>query len=216
MSKQDEKIQITKNIINAAKQYKKFLLGKTFMYCFEDKYIEVSFRKSDFAHLTGVDKKISAKDFYKEAVNGTLRANQIFFSQRYPKDLCKKKLKEIMNLTKLTNSELFLLENISTQTKFYKFGFTELNFTLCVCEDRDIHGIKKSNYFIPQSFRVEDCFDKSTNVYDIKYIFSKSNSEKTYINLEYGEVDKISELNNTIIKNLNIALYTIKAGDNPK
>ena len=63
MSKQDEKIQITKNIINAAKQYKKFLLGKTFMYCFEDKYIEVSFRKSDFAHLTGVDKKISAKDF---------------------------------------------------------------------------------------------------------------------------------------------------------
>jgi hypothetical protein len=75
MSKRIERIQITKYIIDAAKQYKQTLLGKTFMYVFSDKYIEVSFRKKDFAHLTGVDKTLSANDFYKEAVNGRLREN---------------------------------------------------------------------------------------------------------------------------------------------
>ncbi|MEI3161979.1 MAG: PBECR4 domain-containing protein [Lachnospirales bacterium] len=79
MNKLQEKIQITKDIINSAQQYKNFLLGKTFLYVFNNKYIEISFRKIDFAHLTGVDKHLSAQEFYKEAIRGTLRANQIFF-----------------------------------------------------------------------------------------------------------------------------------------
>lgn len=198
MNKLQEKIQITKDIINSAQQYKNFLLGKTFLYVFNNKYIEISFRKIDFAHLTGVDKHLSAKEFYKEAIRGTLRANQIFFSNRYPKDLCKKKLTELKNLIKIINTELFLLEDISTKTAIYKFGFTELNFTLCVCEDCDKYGNKKSNYYIPQSFRVEDCFKKATNVYDIQYIFSKNNNEKIYKKLEYGNITSLNILNNDI------------------
>jgi hypothetical protein len=118
--------------------------------------------------------------------------------------LCKKKLKELANLTKLTNSDLFILETITTQTAIYKFGFTELNFTLCVCEDTDKDGIKQSDYYIPQSLRVEDCFDKTANVYDVKYIFSKGNGENFYNKLEYGDANTLNGLNNSIKEKLNI------------
>lgn len=194
MNKRKERIWVVNKIICVADMYKRNLLGKTFLYVFNNEYIEVSFRKADFAHLTGIDKHLSAVEFYKEAVRGTLREKQVFFSKRFPRDLCLKKLRELHNLFKLTCSDLIVLKDIKTSTKFYKFGFTDLDFTLCVCEDIDENGNKKSGYFVPRSFRIGDCFEKSREVYSVDFIFSKENNKRFYNKLNFGDKEKIKAL----------------------
>ena len=61
------KSAILKKIHNAAKNYQRYLAGKTFMYVYEEKSIEVVFKNSSFLHLTGVNTKLKAKEFYKHA-----------------------------------------------------------------------------------------------------------------------------------------------------
>ena len=124
------------------------------------------------------------------AVTGKLTANQIYFTSSHPFDLCKKKVTELENLPKIIESEAFVLENIGTQTAVFKFGFTELNFTVCLCEDINASGDKQSGYYLPQSFRIEDCFDKSKNVYEIYAILEKKNTEKLYNVIRYHDKNK--------------------------
>lgn len=200
MTQREERIKIVAKIKTGANIYKKYLLGNTFLYVFNDKYIEVSFRKQDFAHLTGVDTKLSAKDLYKEAIRGTLTEKQIYFSARHPKSLCLKKVDCLQNLHQCVLSEGFILEDITTQSATYKFGFTELNFTLCFGEDLDVNANKKSEYFIVQSLRDEDCFGKSSDVFEIDYIYRKRNNEKLYTDLLF--CNKVPEEIPGSIKNL--------------
>ena len=79
MGKQQDRRIIVQDIKNAAKLYKQYLVGKKFMYVFENKYIEVIYKSANFRHLTGGDTKLSAKQFYSYAVKNILQASQIFF-----------------------------------------------------------------------------------------------------------------------------------------
>lgn len=118
MTKREERKIIVDKIVKFAHDYNEHLLGNTFMFVFDNRYIEVSFRKRDFSHLTGVDKNLSANDFYKEAIRGTLRENQIWFSARHPYDLCLRKVVHMENLTKAFYSDGIVLEDVGTDTNF--------------------------------------------------------------------------------------------------
>lgn len=61
------KNQLVNRIRRAAKEYKEHLVGKTFLFVYEKGYIEVMFTAKAFFHLTGVNSKLSAIDFYKHA-----------------------------------------------------------------------------------------------------------------------------------------------------
>lgn len=76
-----------------------------------------------------------------------------------------------------------------TNSATYKFGFTEMNFTLCLGADIDNQGKRRSDYFIAQSFRVEDAFAKSDAVYALDYILKKKNTEKYYNQILFGNID---------------------------
>ncbi|MCD8046620.1 MAG: hypothetical protein LUE90_08355 [Clostridiales bacterium] len=65
----------------------------------------------------------------------------------------------------------------------YKFGTTDLKFTLCLNREKDPNGIEKSECYVVQSLRDEDCFSKSTEAYEVTHIFSKRNDEKAYSDL---------------------------------
>lgn len=175
-----EKLRILKQITAAAKIYKEELVGKTFLYCFEGQYIEVMFRKKDFAHLTGVEWAIPAADVYKKAIKKELSTGQIAFSKRHPYSLCVRKLLHLSQIAKLTNSEIFVLKDISTDTTVFKFGVTELNCTLCLDYDLDLSGNPKSTVFIVKSLRDEDSFDRAAGAFEVNLIFCKGNSEKLY------------------------------------
>ncbi|MBQ8296489.1 MAG: hypothetical protein IJX77_01755 [Ruminococcus sp.] len=187
MNTQIDKQKIVSEIKKAADAYKKNLVGKTFLYVFEGQYIEVMFKTKDFKHLTGVDSKLSAQEFYKKAVKKELQSSQVFFSARHPYKLAQKKLKHLHAISSLVMGESFMLKDIKTQTETYKFGTTDLKFSLCFNKEYDNNGTEQGTCFIAKSLRDEDCFSKSSDAFTITHIFSKKNDEKKYNQEVYCE-----------------------------
>lgn len=135
--------------------------------------------------MTGVDTDMGANEFYKEAVRGTLKPNQIKFSKRHPYDLCAKKMSQIKNICAVIDSDLLILSDMTTGTFVYKFGLTELNFTIGVSYDLDKNGNKKSDVFIARSLRVEDSFAKGQIASEVDFILKKRNDQKLYSEITF-------------------------------
>ena len=105
-TKVDKKNAIRQGIIKAAIVYSQSLAGKTFLYVYGDEYFEVSFPVDHFLHLTGVETRLSAKDFYRNAKKAILTNNQFYFDARHVYANAKKKLPCLKRLPELTN-EMF-------------------------------------------------------------------------------------------------------------
>ena len=178
MRREQDRIRIASEICSSAALYRQHLVGKCFMYVFDNRYIEVIYKVESFRHLTGVDTPLSAKQFYKLACQRRLETSQIGFTAQHPYDLCVRKLVHLSNLAKLATSESFILEEITTQTQSYKFGTTDLAFTLCMNK-------RNGDCYVAESLRDEDCFSKSDNVYAVTHIFSKRNDAKEYTGIAW-------------------------------
>ena len=185
MGKHEDRVNIVQEIKAAAALYKKHLVGKRFLYVFEGRYIEVIIKAANFRHLTGVATNLSAKQFYNYAIKKVLQASQIYFTPQHPFALCKRKVKHIGQVAMLAGSEGFMLEEIVTTTKTYKFGTTNLNFTLCLNKELDGEGNEKGECFVVESLRDEDCFTKSKTAYAVTHIFSRPNDKKRYTDMLY-------------------------------
>lgn len=86
------KAQIIRRIHNVAKKYKEYFVGNTYMFVYENKCIEVMFKKSSFLHLTGVDTNLNAENFYEHAlIRNGLRPQEVLFGADNPYDLADKK-----------------------------------------------------------------------------------------------------------------------------
>lgn len=197
MTDKENRKHVVQTIIQAAKIYKSKLVGKTFMYVFDNRYIEVIYKKGNFKHLTGVGSEMSAKKFFQDAVNSRLRSTDIFFSDSHPYENAIKKSQFIIDISELAGGESFMLEDISTKTRSYKFGTTNLEFSLLLNKPTDKENNPVGDYYIPESFRIEDCFSKSQNQFIITHIFCNqiSNSlDKKYDTLVY--MDKNSNIEN--------------------
>lgn len=185
--KQDDLNRIVSSISSAAKLYQQFLVGRKFLYAFDGRFIEVIYKAQNFRHLTGVETSLSAKRFYQAAVHDQLQTSQIHFSKTHPYDLCLRKVKHLHEIATLAASESFLLEEIRTNTQSYKFGTTDLNFTLCMNQELDTAGKAISECFVVQSLRDEDCFQRAKNVYPVTHILSKPNDAHYYTDIVYLE-----------------------------
>lgn len=193
--KQENKKQIISAIVSAAKLYKEHLVGKRFLYVFEGRYIEVIYKAQNFRHLTGVSTQLSAKRFYRNAVKNELQAEQIYFDAKHPYSLCVKKIRHIGEVATLAGAESFMLEEIVTNTRTYKFGTTDLRFSICMNKETDENGNEKGDCYVVESLRDEDCFSKSKNTYAVTHIFSRPNDRKKYTHLLYmDESASLSDL----------------------
>ena len=192
MSKKIDKETIAGEICKAAKLYKKHLVGRRFVYVFDGRYIEVLYKAENFKHLTGVDCNMSAKDFYRNAVKNRLQGPQIYFSERHPYSLCKRKVKHLCDISALASSENFMLEEIVTDNKTFKFGTTDLEFSLCMNKEFDDNGVEKGDCYIVESLRDEDCFSKSKSAYTVTHVLAKDNTARTYTDVLF--IDKSSSL----------------------
>ena len=181
------KINAVNEIHKAAIEYKNEVLGKKFLYVFDNRYIEVIFKKSDFRHLTGVDTKLGAKDFFNYAVNGKLKASHIFFSSVHPYELHEKKVRHIQDISKLAKKESIILEDISTDKESFKFGTTDLNFTILMDLSYDDFGNPVNECYNVKSLRDEDCFKKAKNCFEVTNIFVKAYGDKKYSCLLYSD-----------------------------
>lgn len=180
-TKTDKKNAIRQDIIDSAGIYSQNLAGKAFLYVYGDEYFEVSFPVDHFLHLTGVETKLSAKDFYKNAKKARLSNSQFYFDVRHPYANAKKKLPCLKRLPELTNDMVCILKDMQTVTIIYKLSVTNLEFTLGLTENTDDKGKKINDFFLPMSLRVEDSsVAKSNDGEIVDFIFSKDASVAKY------------------------------------
>ena len=109
-TKVDKKNAIRQGITEAEIVYFQNLAGKTFLYVCGDEYFEVSFPIDHFLHLTGVETRLSAKDFYKNAKKSILTNNQFYFDARHAYANAKRKLPCLKRLPELTNEMVCVLK----------------------------------------------------------------------------------------------------------
>ena len=190
-TKVDKKNAIRQGIIKAAIVYSQSLAGKTFLYVYGDEYFEVSFPVDHFLHLTGVETRLSAKDFYRNAKKAILTNNQFYFDARHVYANAKKKLPCLKRLPELTNEMVCVLKDMQTMTITYKLSVTNLEFTLGLTENIDRGGNKINDFFLPMSLRVKDSsVEKSNDGEIIDFIFSKDASVSKYDVLLVEDKDK--------------------------
>lgn len=190
-TKTDKKNAIRQDIIDSAVTYSKNLAGKTFLYVYGNDFFEVTFPVNHFLHLTGVETKLSAKDFYKNAKKGILTNCQFYFSNRHPYANAKKKLPCLKRLPELTNEMVCILKDMQTLTIIYKLSVTNLEFTLGLTENLDNYGKKINDFFLPMSLRVKDSsVEKSTNGDIVDFIFAKEASKAKYSDLIVKDINK--------------------------
>ena len=172
---------IRQNIIDSAAIYSQNLAGKVFLYVYGNEFFEVSFPVDHFLHLTGVETRLSAKDFYKNAKRAILTNNQFYFDTRHPYANAKKKLPSLKRLPELTNDTVCILKDMRTLTIVYKLSVTNLEFTLGLTENTDDKGNKINDFFLPMSLRVEDSsVEKSNDGEVVDFIFSRDASVSRY------------------------------------
>ena len=180
-TKTDKKNMIRQNIIDSAAIYSQNLAGKVFLYVYGNEFFEVSFPVDHFLHLTGVETRLSAKDFYKNAKRAILTNNQFYFDTRHPYANAKKKLPCLKRLPELTNDTVCILKDMRTLTIVYKLSVTNLEFTLGLTENTDDKGNKINDFFLPKSLRVEDSsVEKSNDGEVVDFIFSRDASVSRY------------------------------------
>lgn len=190
-TKTDKKNAIRQEIMDSAVIYSSDLAGKTFLYVYGNDFFEVSFPVDHFLHLTGVETRLSAKDFYKNAKKGILTNNQFYFSVRHSYANAKKKLPCLKRLPELTNEMVCILKDMQTVTIMYKLSVTNLEFTLGLTENLDNYGKKINDYFLPMSLRVEDSsVEKSTDGDIVDFIFAKDASKAKYGDLVVKDESK--------------------------
>ena len=180
-TKTDKKNMIRQGIIDSAEIYSQNLAGKVFLYVYGEEYFEVSFPVDHFLHLTGVETRLSARDFYKNAKKTILTNNQFYFDARHPYANAKKKLPCLKRLPELTNDMVCILKDMETLRIIYKLSVTNLEFTLGLIENTDNNGNKINDYFLPMTLRVKDSsVEKSGDGEIVDFIFSKDASVARY------------------------------------
>lgn len=123
-TKTDKKSAIRQDIIDSAGVYSQNLAGKAFLYVYGKEFFEASFPVDHFLHLTGVETRLSAKDFYKNAKKAILTDSQFYFDARHPYANAKKKLPCLKRLPELTNDMVCVLKDMQTATIIYKLSVT--------------------------------------------------------------------------------------------
>lgn len=174
-------------IFDAAKIYKDNLVGRTFLFVFDGRGIEIIFKRVNFIHLCGVDSSHYPDEFFRRALFRTLKYNEIRYKSYQNERTANLKLDFINRLSSITSSDTFSLEGIVTNTENYKFGITDCAITICLCNDTDKNGNSLPIYVI-QSLRVGDCFNKSTSQFIVDAILSRPNCAKEYDKVEF--IDK--------------------------
>ena len=117
-TKVDKKNVIRQGITEAELVYFQNLAGKTFLYVCGDEYFEVSFPIDHFLHLTGVETRLSTKDFYKNAKKSILTNNQFYFDARHVYANAKRKLPCLKRLPELTNEMVCVLKKYGNHDNY--------------------------------------------------------------------------------------------------
>lgn len=200
------KAQIIARIHNAAKKYKQYFVGNTYMFVYANQYVEVIFKKASFLHLTGVGTYLNAENFYNHAlIRNGLRPQEVFFDSEHPYDLANKKTQYLSELYKITITDVVIARNIVTMTFTYGIGITNLEFVICLGDNTDLYGNIISDCKVPYSFRIEEISNNMfDDLYEVTHIFKKKTGCRKYCELTFGLMEEIDNLPTEIQNKIDI------------
>jgi len=198
MRYQDKVKLVRENIVENALIYKE-LVGKYYLYIFENKHFEMYFGIDNYMHLTGVGSRVNSRQFYELAKERRLQEKQIFFSERFPLKTAIQKTTWLSNLPDFISEGYFIIEDLITDTAKYPYAITNIEQSVLMglkVED-DIGSI-----YIPKSFRVKGkIFDKAerNKIYEINWILSKNDRNGNYDTIQYRDNTKLEEVDKDIL-----------------
>lgn len=182
-----DKVDIVRdNIITNVSVYANNLAGCYYLYIFENQCFEMYYGTDNFLHLTGVGTSLSPNQFYNLAKSRQLQSNQIFFNARFPLATAIKKTKSLKDIDKFITEGYFIIKDLETETDIYPYAITNIDQSILVGLKSEENG----DIYIPKSLRVKgNIFNKTTNdkLFDIHYIFSKTDKQGLYNKLLYSE-----------------------------
>lgn len=188
------KIDIVRNsIIANAQIYSSQLVGRYYLYIFENQCFEMYYGTENYLHLTGVGTSLSPSQFYNLAKSGHLQSNQIFFNQRFPLPTALIKSDNLKNLGKFIVEGYFVIKDLVTDTCTYPYAITNIDQSVLLGLKQETVG----EIYVPKSFRIKgNIFNKTTdeNIFEIQYILSKTNIQAKYDTVLYAENSDYNEL----------------------
>ena len=137
-----------KQIITCAENYRQFLLDKSilFVYCEgkKIKWIEVEFRKNNFAHLTGIKTHLRPSDFFANCINHKLDINSY-------------KTTSYTSLKLSTFTTLVHIPEISAVIGDYNGTNTYLQLDIVVAKHQMVLGLSKgrNKFYYPKTLLKE-------------------------------------------------------------
>ena len=186
--------RITRKINQAGKIYKNTLAGRTFLVLYEGHYAEIMFGADNFRHLCGVESTMPAKDFYKKASKGVLSPSEIFFTSAHPANLASLKTDHLSDALSMITRDAFIITDISTHSRTFKIGTTDLDLLLCFDSKLNSNGNPVGNLFVPYALRVESIPNHKFNgMFEMDYVLSKETSSTVYDTLIYGKSAGLSD-----------------------
>ena len=202
---------ISSRIINAARQYKTDFIGKTFLVFYEGKSAEIIFRVDNFMHLCGVGSNLSPQNFFKRAVKGQLNDNELYYNHNHPFSFANIKTQNLANALTIFKRDSLVVTDITTVTRNYKLGTTDLDVVLCFDMQLNANGLPKSDILYPYSLRIESIANnKYNNIYEVDYVLSKKTGSKEYTAVEFGNSDLLNEY----MKENGIFEYSVNIANN--
>lgn len=197
---------ILNRVVNLAKQYKDTLVGKTFLVLYEGHSVELLFKTENFLHLCGIDSVLYAKDFYRKAVKGQLQSTEISFSSVHPYVFADIKTSYLAQAFSIFTKDSLVITNISTSTRSFKLGTTDLEIVFCFDVQYDNTGKIINDVLIPYSLRIENIANNKFNqMFEVDYVLSKPTGAKQYSTIEFGDKMKLEQY----LKDKNINEYSI-------
>lgn len=167
-------------LIESVFKYKNNLLDKNFLIICEDySFVELSFSKEKFKHLTGIQSIYNNTDFYKNCKNRTFAYSDINENQYYNYNTILKKCKNLFSIDKFLSSDIkdtLFLSNLHTNTRIFPVAIDNTARNICI-------GFNEQN--IASTMRTSTSHLKSDEKKLIIAIFSKGKNEDLYNNLLY-------------------------------
>lgn len=175
-----------KIIMNCAKQYHENLENKIFLIIFRDrsdnliKYLEISFKRENYQHLTGVDmidengnrREHVAELFYVKCLNRTLKKNEIRLKRDGTTILKLAALPALMQIYKITK----IIADYNKNGPYLVADKIVGNINFCL----GIKQISDDNLYVPVSSLLENIKKMGVNQSQVLAVFSKECNESIY------------------------------------
>lgn len=176
-----KKSSALKLISNSARIYSDRLLNNNYLFITgSNLYLETCFKDTNFKHLTGVESKLSPKQFYKNALDSKLTERDIDFKENGTTQIKLNILESILDIHKV--AKMLGIYNKNNLTNIL------LSTEKLIGNTNYCMGFKKidnSSYYVPNTVLKEDIRNITISTSRVLCILKKHQKNKLYDEMCY-------------------------------